>query len=97
MRKQLTTLKRNASGKYQLRMIGGTYIKPTTSLGVKWAYRKRRVYDKEGKGGSGVGGKMGVRHKVYFDEMSEQFARPSRCSLPINQIHLSALKIFCFM
>ena len=29
----------------------------------------------ERKGGSGVGGKMGVRYKVYFDEMSEQLAR----------------------
>jgi len=66
MIKQLKTLKSNASGKCQLRMIGGTYIKPTASLGVKWAYRRRGVNDEEGKGGSGVGSKMGVRYKSVF-------------------------------
>jgi hypothetical protein len=66
MREQLMTLKSNASGKCQLRMIGGTYIKPTASLGVKWAYRRGGVDDEEGKGGSGVGGKNGGKVQSVF-------------------------------
>jgi hypothetical protein len=55
-----------------LRMIGGTYIKPTASLGVMWAYRRGGGDDKEGKGGWGVGRKMGVRVQSVLDEMSGQ-------------------------
>lgn len=57
-------------------MIGGTYIKPTASLGVKWAYRRGGVDDKEGKGARGARRKMGVRVQSVFDEMSGQFTAP---------------------
>jgi hypothetical protein len=53
-------------------MIGGTYIKPTASLGLMWAYRSGGVDDKEGKVGRGTGRKMGVRVQSVFDEMSRQ-------------------------
>jgi hypothetical protein len=47
-------------------MIGGTYIKPTASLGVKWAYRRGGGDDKEGRGARGARRKMGVRVQSVF-------------------------------
>jgi hypothetical protein len=66
-------------------MIGGTYIKPTVSLGVMWAYGRGGVDEKEGKGGRGVRGKMGVREQSVYDEMSGQLPR-SFLLQSINQI-----------
>jgi hypothetical protein len=78
MRRQLRRLQSNGSVECQLRMIGGTYIKPTASLGVKWAYRRGGEDDKEGKGARGAGRrrKMGVGVQSVFDEMSGQLPAP---------------------
>src|SRR5258708_2815049 len=62
------------SGESQLRTIEGTYIKPTTALGVMWAYRKG---DGSGKGGGADGEreKMGVRAEKYI-RRDERLVRP---------------------
>jgi hypothetical protein len=53
-------------------MIGGTYIKPTASLGVMWAYRRGELMIRRGRVG---GRKVGVRIQSVFDEMNGQLPR----------------------
>jgi hypothetical protein len=75
MRRELRTLQKNALGECQLRMIGGTYIKPTASLGVMWAYQRGGGDDNEGRG-EGSREKNGGESSKCIDKMSGQLPRP---------------------